>query len=141
MVHSTVNAPSWVHRMASQEHMSHRGRRKSVQLPCTSGCHRNTNSGIKLSIFGNCASIGNARAPGHRYARIASPTSARGFVFRWHQSYTLLCRLRRLIIMLLPQYIENILDHPIIVQVLAGARRLLASLLAPADTCTIYMIG
>jgi hypothetical protein len=86
---------SWYSIHFYQEHMSRQRRRRSVQLPCMPRCHRNTNSGRKLSIFGNCASIGNAL--GHRHTRIATPTSARGFVFRWHPSYTLLHRLRRLI--------------------------------------------
>jgi hypothetical protein len=77
------------------EHMTHRRRQRSAQLPCMPGCHRNTNSVRKLSIFGNCASGGNAR--GHRHTHIATPSSAHGLVFRWHPSYTLLRRLRWLI--------------------------------------------
>ncbi len=53
--------------------------------PVYAGCHQNTNSGQKFSIFENCASTGNAH--GHRHTRVATPTSARGFVFRWHQLY------------------------------------------------------
>ena len=48
-----------------------------------------------LSKYERCASIGNGYC--HIHTRIAMPSSAFEFVFRWHASYTLLRRLRRLI--------------------------------------------
>ena len=78
-----------------QEHMSRRRWRRSVQLPRTPGCHRNTNSSAILSKYGKCTSIGNGYC--HTHTWIATPSSTLEFVFRWHTSYTLLCCLRRLI--------------------------------------------
>ena len=68
--------------------MSCQRRRRSVQLPRTPGCHRNTNSSAILSKYGKYASIGIGYC--HIHIRIATPSSAFEFVFRWHASYMLL---------------------------------------------------
>ena len=81
--------------MYKQEHMSCWRWQRSVQLPRTPGCHRNTNSSAILSKYGKCTSIGIGYC--HIHIRIATPSSAFEFVFRWHASYTLLRHLRRLI--------------------------------------------
>ena len=59
-----------------------------------------------LSKYGKCASIGTGYCYIHTW--IATPSSAFEFVFRWHASYTLLCRLRRLICSWLKLYTPTI---------------------------------
>ena len=65
---------------------------KEHATPVYARCHRNTNS---LSMFGNCASIGDPLV--HIHTSMAMPSSTFEFVFSWYASCTLLCRLRRLV--------------------------------------------